>query len=192
MHAINLQYLLWINKKKTLEIMKKIKVGSDFIGVGAFDQSLIKLGIDYETVFACDMDKYAQKTFIANYGEPTQQMLEINDNGVSNCLTTVQKDNVVVVGNQPGKHEQNSRIYGTNGVSPTLTTMQGGGQEPKISTDYRIRKLTPLECSRLMAFPDTLVNNARNAGISDSQLYKQAGNSIVVDVLAALISRLNP
>lgn len=47
-----------------------IKVGSDFSGVGAFDQALIRLGIDYETVFACDMDKYARQTYIHNYGEP--------------------------------------------------------------------------------------------------------------------------
>jgi len=49
---------------------KKIKVGSDFSGVGAFDQALMRLGIDYETVFACDMDKYARTTYIHNYGEP--------------------------------------------------------------------------------------------------------------------------
>ncbi len=49
---------------------KKIKVGSDFSGVGAFDQALIRLNIDYETIFACDMDKYARQTFIHNYGEP--------------------------------------------------------------------------------------------------------------------------
>lgn len=50
--------------------MKKIKVGSDFSGVGAFNQALQRLGIDYEEVFACDMDKYARQTFIHNYGEP--------------------------------------------------------------------------------------------------------------------------
>lgn len=50
--------------------MNKIKVGSDFSGVGAFNQALIRLGIDYEEVFACDMDKYARQTFIDNYGEP--------------------------------------------------------------------------------------------------------------------------
>jgi len=49
---------------------KTIKVGSDFSGVGAFDQALLRLGIDYETIFACDMDKYARTTFIHNYGEP--------------------------------------------------------------------------------------------------------------------------
>lgn len=48
----------------------KIKVGSDFSGVGAFNQALIRLGIEFEEVFACDMDKYARQTFIHNYGEP--------------------------------------------------------------------------------------------------------------------------
>lgn len=47
-----------------------IKVGSDFSGVGAFNQALIRLGIKYKEVFACDMDKYARQTFIENYGEP--------------------------------------------------------------------------------------------------------------------------
>lgn len=47
-----------------------IKVGSDFSGVGAFDQALIRLAIDYETVFSCDIDKYARQTYIENYGEP--------------------------------------------------------------------------------------------------------------------------
>ena len=47
-----------------------IKVGSDFSGVGAFNQALNRLGIDYKEVFACDMDKYARQTFIHNYGEP--------------------------------------------------------------------------------------------------------------------------
>lgn len=47
------------------------KVGSDFSGVGAFNQALNRLGIQYEEVFACDMDKYARQTFIHNYGEPS-------------------------------------------------------------------------------------------------------------------------
>jgi DNA (cytosine-5)-methyltransferase 1 len=47
-----------------------IKVGSDFSGVGAFNQALNRLGIEYKEIFACDMDKYARQTFIHNYGEP--------------------------------------------------------------------------------------------------------------------------
>jgi DNA (cytosine-5)-methyltransferase 1 len=50
--------------------LKTIKVGSDFSGVGAFNQALMRLGINYKEVFACDMDKFARQTFIENYGEP--------------------------------------------------------------------------------------------------------------------------
>jgi DNA (cytosine-5)-methyltransferase 1 len=47
---------------------KSIKVGSDFSGVGAFNQALNRLGIKYDEIFACDMDKYARQTFELNYG----------------------------------------------------------------------------------------------------------------------------
>ena len=50
--------------------MKQLKVGSDFSGVGAFNQALMRLGVQFEEVFACDMDKFARDTFIHNYGEP--------------------------------------------------------------------------------------------------------------------------
>lgn len=56
--------------------------------------------------------------------------------------------------------------------------------------DFRIRKLTPLECWRLMGFSDEDFNKAKNAGISNSQLYKQAGNSIVVNVLEGILGSL--
>ena len=58
---------------------KKIKVGSDFSGVGAFNQALQRLGIDYHEVFACDMDKYARQTFIHNYGEPDYFPINVYD-----------------------------------------------------------------------------------------------------------------
>ena len=56
-----------------------IKVGSDFSGVGAFNQALIRLGIEYDEVFACDMDKYARETFIHNYGEPKYYPKDVYD-----------------------------------------------------------------------------------------------------------------
>jgi DNA (cytosine-5)-methyltransferase 1 len=49
----------------------RIKTGSDFSGVGAFDQALIRLGIEQDKKFACDMDKYARQTYVLNYGQPT-------------------------------------------------------------------------------------------------------------------------
>lgn len=56
-----------------------IKVGSDFSGVGAFNQALIRLGIEYDEVFACDMDKYARQTFIHNYGKPKYYPTNVYD-----------------------------------------------------------------------------------------------------------------
>lgn len=71
------------------------------------------------------------------------------------------------------------------GYSPTLTTRPEGFKTAilPVTDDIRIRKLTPKECFRLMGFSDENFDAAQKAGVSNSQLYKQAGNSIVVDVL---------
>ena len=62
---------------------------------------------------------------------------------------------------------------------------------PKCYSDgVRIRKLTPKECWRLMDFTDEEFEAAQNAGVSKTQLYKQAGNSIVVSVLAGIFNNL--
>lgn len=57
---------------------------------------------------------------------------------------------------------------------------------------YRIRKLTPLECWRLQGFPDAAHDAVKDAGVSDSQRYKQAGNAVTVNVIEALGVRLLP
>lgn len=88
---------------------------------------------------------------------------------------------------------QCGRVYDTSGLSPTLNTMQGGDRQPKIvehSQEFRIRKLTPLECWRLMGFTDDDRNKVKAAGISNTQLYKMAGNSICVSVLQAIFIKL--
>lgn len=54
----------------------------------------------------------------------------------------------------------------------------------------RIRKLTPTECYKLMGFTKEDCKKASDAGVSNSQLYKQAGNSIVVNVLEAIFTSL--
>lgn len=88
-----------------------------------------------------------------------------------------------------------------DGVSPSLTSAMGmgGGQVPMHNYDLRIRKLTPKECYRLMGFTDEdfikakqSLNNTFYKGKdkSDAQLYKQAGNSIVVQVLMAIFKQL--
>ena len=84
------------------------------------------------------------------------------------------------------------RVYSTDKVAPALTTMQGGLREPKIleSLDCRIRKLTPRECFRLMGMRDDDIDKIQAAGTSNTQQYKMAGNSIVVNVLEAIFKEL--
>lgn len=84
-----------------------------------------------------------------------EQKLELRNDGVTNTLTTVEKDNV---------------LYDTK--------------------EIKIRKLTPLECWRLMGFRDENFYKAQELGISDSALYKQAGNSIVVNCLYYIFKNL--
>ena len=72
--------------------------------------------------------------------------------------------------------------------SPTLRSERFGLKT--FSKDFRIRKLTPLECFRLQDFPDLHVQKCVDAGVSNSQLYKQAGNSITVRVLELIIRKL--
>ena len=132
-------------------------------------------------------------------GSPTEQRIEINENGTSNTITTVQKDNYVLepkvmqesINLYPNSgNPQAGRVYNIQGISPAMDTCQGGNRMPKITEQYRIRKLTPRECWRLMGFTDEEFNVAQASGISNSQLYKQAGNSIVVDVLVGIFKSL--
>lgn len=155
---------------------------------------------------------------------------------------------IIITGNidDPSKYEIVNRVYGTDGISPTMTTCQGGGQVPKIeiqdsirypcatSKGYmearegdglvmnrpmkargtvqrksvptlttgsgcgtgvvdkglRIRYLTPRECWRLMGFPDSAYEAARDVPTSKTQLYKQAGNSIAVPCLEAIFKAI--
>lgn len=95
------------------------------------------------------------------------------------------------------KHQAGS-IWSVQGLAPTLDTMQGGYRQPcimegdsnkNIVQNYRIRKLTPLECWRLMGFGDKEFYKAEKV-CSNSQLYKQAGNSIVVNVMEEIFKNL--
>lgn len=82
------------------------------------------------------------------------------------------------------------RVYDPEFLAPTISTCGGGGQrEPKVMENIRIRKLTPKECWRLMGFTDEDFDKAKEVN-SDTQLYKQSGNSIVVQVLEAIFKEM--
>lgn len=80
-------------------------------------------------------------------------------------------------------------VYDAEKTMCTLSATQY--KDPhKIFCNYRIRKLTPKECWRLMGFDDADFEKAKAAGMSNTQLYKQAGNSICVPVLTAIFRQL--
>ena len=81
----------------------------------------------------------------------------------------------------PNSKTRRGRVQDGGNTCPTITATETG--ICRIVPPIRIRKLTPKECFRLMGFPDEAFEAARDAGVSNSQLYKQAGNSIVTDVL---------
>lgn len=98
-----------------------------------------------------------------------------------------------------GFNEKKPRLFFD--YSPTIRTSAGGGHIPSVCTNdstkvekiidqYRIRKFTPKECWRLMDFDDEDIDKCINIGISNTSLYKMAGNSIVVSVLYYIFKNL--
>lgn len=84
-----------------------------------------------------------------------------------------------------GTFEKANRCYGIDGIAPTMTA---ASSDEKIIHQYRIRKLTPRECWRLMGVKDEQFDKLHD--LSNTQLYKLAGNSIVVDVLMGIFKNL--
>lgn len=91
-----------------------------------------------------------------------------------------------------GSDSQGNRVYSTEGIAAAQCRLAGGlgAKTGLYYTDYRIRKLTPTECWRLMGFDDSDIQKCISMGISNTQLYKMAGNSIVVNVLEEIFKKL--
>lgn len=113
-------------------------------------------------------------------GEPMFTLTSQDRHGVL-CLNTKDEN-----GNQP---PQQDRVYSTDGLMTTISAELNGRFNIRKPNDYRIRKLTPRECFRLQGFPDLVFNRAAEVNY-DSQLYKQAGNSVTVNVIYEIAKRL--
>jgi DNA (cytosine-5)-methyltransferase 1 len=96
-----------------------------------------------------------------------------------------QKEGLIFCGAIRGRGEMNEQTLelNNNDYTNSITTVQ---KDNVLTDGYQIRRLTPRECFRLMDFPDTFT-----WPVSDSQAYKQAGNSIVVNVLYKILKNLN-
>lgn len=150
-----------------------------------------------------------------------EQKLELREDGCTNTLTTVEKDNVVIERklnkdffidtkgrcqqfeeklnyiqwdvSGKGYASQRDRAFYEHGNTGTVPATNAGNKMNVVEDmkgDFKIRKLTPLECWRLMGFKDENFYKSQELGISDSALYKQAGNSIVVNCLYYIFKNL--
>lgn len=134
------------------------------------------------------------------YKDAIKVLIPIDDKNSKMDNVTMVNDNYGMInGGTMGKlFNQNRVCYSVDYVSPTITTCGGGHREPKIIEplltetvvdQYRVRKLTPRECWRLMGFTDEQFDKAAEV-CSNTQLYKQAGNSIVVNVLEEIFKNM--
>ena len=135
---------------------------------------------------------------------------KVNQNGTTNTLTAVQKDNMVVQPNYTyekvnetiRRNEFNEGevkamdLYNKTlrDVAPALTMPEHNGVS--LFDGYRIRRLTPIECERLQGFPDDHTSLGNYDGetkpMSNTQRYKQCGNAVTVDVVEAVAKRCIP
>lgn len=143
------------------------------------------------------------------HGFNEHRVAEPREDNCSNTLSTVQKDNMLLetvrikqatkdgyieckVGGVadlsfPDSTTRRGRVQDGGDVCPTL--MAGEQDICRIENQYRIRKLTPRECYRLMAVPEESIDKMLEVN-SNTQCYKQAGNSIVVNCLIAIFSQM--
>lgn len=108
---------------------------------------------------------------------------------IANTLLTGEEQAVVLgVGHHPLSKKREFNGYGD--LSPTLIATDYKAPKTALMSDFRIRKLTPLECWRLQGFTDDQFYKAKDSGVSNSQLYKQAGNSVTVNVIDAIVEEV--
>lgn len=114
-----------------------------------------------------------------------------NNGNTCPALTAENQDvcRIEKVGQISSDNSQYGTVLSENGLSSTLQAGTHGYANSCIATQYRIRKLTPKECWRLMDFSDEDFEKAAEVN-SNTQLYKQAGNSIIRNVLVAILGQL--
>lgn len=143
--------------------------------------------------------------FDASYPESQTRRGRVQDGG-NTCPTLTAQNQEVVRIEKPlllggvgkenefgSQYRQGNRVYSSNACAMALNAQpigNTGGNSYLYNVGYRIRKLTPRECGRLMGVSDEDIDKMAVVN-SNTQLYKQFGNSIVVDVMCAMFKNLN-
>lgn len=172
---------------KNLAPILTTKVG----GMGLSGQPFVKINNDNSNDYIPIPEKTKRGYKEAREGDgiyinrPHQKRGCVQNNMIPTLKTSctdvgvVVKNKPICVGQVSTKDSQVGKVYSSDGISQTLCAGATGNVEHSL----RVRKLTPKECWRLMGFDDYDIDKCINANLSNTQLYKMAGNSIVVNVL---------
>ena len=142
-----------------------------------------KLTLDYDLSGKLNFYNYNEtdKIYSVNKVGPTLNTMQGGNRQPKIAIPTLTPDRV--------NKRQNGRRFKDDGEPMfTLTTQDRHGI---ITDDIRIRKLTALECWRIQGFTDEQFYKAKDSGVSNSQLYKQSGNSVTVNVVDAIVKQLD-
>lgn len=120
-------------------------------------------------------------------GLPTEQQLEARGDGKTICLTSVQKDNLIIHNMMPRSSKSGKGGTGHLTRNDGKTYCLDTGNTNAVEKNQTIRRLTPIECERLQCVPDNYTNH-----VSDTQRYRMLGNGWNVEVIAHIFNFLKP
>ncbi len=203
--------MTFIEKENTYEKSNRVYDSEGITATITTDPNMKILECEELPVIVASRGRNPKNPSDRSKGTHLEQTLEVNKQGICNTLTSVQKDNYVIEDSCVLVKEATKKGYkeayegdSINITYPSSKTKRGRVGDQIAQTldtgsglavgesipNFRIRKLTPTECWLLMGFTKDDIEKAINIGISNTQLYKQAGNSIVVDVLEHIFKNI--
>src|SRR5574344_2038262 len=169
-----------VNRKSDIGINPKIN--PDKSGTVTCGNQSAKFSIDNSTtLIVASRGRNPENPKSRESGLNTEQMLEPRYDGKTNCLTSVQKDNLVLLNERQKANHKNEDEKANTFLSTSWKSSQANGMTLVGTT--KIRRLTPTECERLQTVPDGYTSI-----VSDTQRYRMLGNGWTVDVIAHIFS----
>lgn len=185
-----LAYLSSLGYTNYWKVLNAVDYGSPQSRERVFCVSI--LNPDKDFVFPEPQERTAKIKDILEPKEKIPANMYMNDRPFKKREGISASDNGLIhVGNlEMAGNESIKRVYSPDGACPTLTTMTGGHRQPKVYLgEDGVRKLTPRECWNLMGFDNDAFDKVEGK-LSNTQLYKQAGNTICVPCLEAIFKSL--
>ena len=203
------EQLLVNDKKSTFLNTGKVKIFGNTSNTGHGSEDVLQedgvsktlTATDYKhpVKVATEVKQVGNISHSTSFGGNPQTGRVYDESGLSPTLNTMQgggREPKVLVEpcltpDRVNKRQNGRRFKNNDEPSFTLTAADRHGILLNNGKTYVIRKLTPLECWRLQGFTDEQFYKAKQAGVSNSQLYKQAGNAVTVPVVEAIAKQMS-